>query len=186
MLGSIVPSPAGTPPPSRPTQRKGVNGVPYSSVDSGSSNARPALGSPIDVFTFPVPPPLLLGVRRNSSSRALTLWKLSCCTQWLAFGRRSTRTFGTQLASGTAPSGQSFTLSPFTPPSGVGLGTVALAAVFGLLSFGGFEGAASLGEETDNPRRNIPRAIATAVITMGVFYTIVMLAQTLGFGIDKQ
>jgi amino acid transporter len=67
-----------------------------------------------------------------------------------------------RVFAGTAPSGQSFTLSPFTPPSGVGLGTVALAAVFGLL------------------------AIATAVITMGVFYTIVMLAQTLGFGIDKQ
>src|SRR5215207_4577214 len=91
-----------------------------------------------------------------------------------------------RVFAGTAPSGQSFTLSPFTPPSGVGLGTVALAAVFGLLSFGGFEGAASLGEETDNPRRNIPRAIATAVLTMGVFYIIVMLAQTLGFGIDKQ
>jgi amino acid transporter len=91
-----------------------------------------------------------------------------------------------RVFAGTAPSGQSFTLSPFTPPSGVGLGTVALAAVFGLLSFGGFEGAASLGEETDNPRRDIPRAIATAVITMGIFYTIVMLAQTLGFGVDKQ
>src|ERR687885_230567 len=91
-----------------------------------------------------------------------------------------------RVLAGTAPSGQSFTLSPFTLPSGVGLGTVALAAVFGLLSFGGFEGAASLGEETDNPRRDIPRAIATAVITMGIFYTIVMLAQTLGFGIDKQ
>src|ERR687890_135780 len=86
-----------------------------------------------------------------------------------------------RVFAGTAPSGQSFTLSPFTPPSGVGLGTVALAAVFGLLSFGGFEGAASLGEETDNPRRDIPRAIATAVIAMGIFYTIVMLAQTLGF-----
>src|SRR5215212_8010939 len=91
-----------------------------------------------------------------------------------------------RVFAGTAPSGQSFTLSPFTPPSGVGLGTVALAAVFGLLSFGGFEGAASLGEETDNPRRDIPRAIATAVITMGIFYTFVMLAQTLGFGVDKQ
>jgi amino acid transporter len=91
-----------------------------------------------------------------------------------------------RLFAGTAPGDQSFTLSPFTPPSGVGLGTVALAAVFGLLSFGGFEGAASLGEETNNPRRDIPRAIATAVIAMGIFYTIVMLAQTLGFGVDKQ
>jgi amino acid transporter len=91
-----------------------------------------------------------------------------------------------KVLAGTAPNGQSFTLSPFTLPSGVGIGTVALAAVFGLLSFGGFEGAASLGEETNNPRRDIPRAIAAAVITMGVFYTIVMLAQTLGFGVDKQ
>src|SRR5918997_416335 len=91
-----------------------------------------------------------------------------------------------RVFAGTAPSGQSFTLSPFTPPSGVTLGTVAFAAVFGLLSFGGFEGAASLGEETNNPRRDIPRAIATAVITMGIFYTIVMLAQTLGFGVGKQ
>jgi hypothetical protein len=41
-----------------------------------------------------------------------------------------------RVFAGTAPSGQSFTLSPFTLPSGVGLGTVALAAVFGLLSFG--------------------------------------------------
>src|ERR671919_696297 len=91
-----------------------------------------------------------------------------------------------RVIAGTAPNGQTFTLSPFTLPGGVGIGTVALAAVFGLLSFGGFEGAASLGEETDNPRRDIPRAIATAVITMGIFYTIVMLAQTLGFGVDKQ
>jgi len=91
-----------------------------------------------------------------------------------------------RVLAGSAPGGQTFTLSPFMPPSGVGLGTVALAAVFGLLSFGGFEGAASLGEETDNPRRDIPRAIATAVIAMGIFYTIVMLAQTLGFGVDKQ
>src|SRR5215213_89291 len=67
-----------------------------------------------------------------------------------------------RVLAGSAPDGQSFTLSPFTLPSGVGLGTVALAAVFGLLSFAGFEGAASLGEETDNPRRDIPRAIATA------------------------
>ena len=36
-----------------------------------------------------------------------------------------------RVLAGTAPSGQSFTLSPFTLPSGVGLGTVALAAVFG-------------------------------------------------------
>jgi amino acid transporter len=55
-----------------------------------------------------------------------------------------------------------------------------------VLSFGGFEGAASLGEETNNPRRNVPLAIAVAVGFCGVFYTLVMLGQSLGFGIDKQ
>lgn len=84
----------------------------------------------------------------------------------------------------TAPNGQHFTLKPFAPASGTTVGAVAFASVFGLLSFGGFEGAAALGEETNNPRRNIPLAIAAAVGFCGIFYTIVMLAQSLGFGID--
>ena len=70
------------------------------------------------------------------------------------------------------------------PESGTTIGAIAFASVFGLLSFGGFEGAAALGEETNNPRRNIPLAIAVAVGFCGVFYTIVMLAQSLGFGIN--
>src|SRR5919108_83936 len=84
----------------------------------------------------------------------------------------------------SAPNHQGFTLKPFAPASGTTVGAVAFASVFGLLSFGGFEGAAALGEETNNPRRNIPLAIAAAVAFCGVFYTIVMLAQSLGFGID--
>jgi amino acid transporter len=84
----------------------------------------------------------------------------------------------------TAPNGQHFTLKPFVPASGTGVGAIAFASVFGLLSFGGFEGAAALGEETNNPRRNIPLAIACAVGFCGVFYVIVMLAQSLGFGLD--
>ncbi len=89
-----------------------------------------------------------------------------------------------KVIGGTAPNGQSFTLKPFIPASGVPVGAIAFASVFGLLSFGGFEGAAALGEETNNPRRNIPLAIACAVGFCAVFYTIVMLAQSLGFGID--
>ena len=59
---------------------------------------------------------------------------------------------------------------------------MASAAVFGFLSFAGFEGAASLGEETNNPRREIPRAIRTAVIGSGIFYILCILVQTWGFG----
>ena len=56
--------------------------------------------------------------------------------------------------------------------------------MFGFLSFAGFEGAASLGEETDNPRREIPRAIRNAVIGSGIFYILCILVQTWGFGAD--
>src|SRR5581483_4064414 len=88
-----------------------------------------------------------------------------------------------KVIGGSAPNHQGFTLKPFVPASGTTVGAVAFASVFGLLSFGGFEGAAALGEETNNPRRNIPLAIAAAVAFCGVFYTICMLAQSLGFGI---
>jgi amino acid transporter len=89
-----------------------------------------------------------------------------------------------KVIGGSAPNGQDFTLKPFVPASGTTIGAVAFASVFGLLSFGGFEGAASLGEETNNPRRNVPLAIAVAVGFCGVFYVLVMLGQSLGFGID--
>ena len=91
-----------------------------------------------------------------------------------------------EVIGGSAPNGQGFTLKPFAPPSGVGIGAIAFASVFGFLSWAGFEGAAALGEETDNPRRNIPLAIGTAVAVTGVFYVVVMLAQSLGFGIDAK
>ena len=65
-----------------------------------------------------------------------------------------------RLATGDAPQGQGFTADIFKIPEGTSLDTVATAAVFGFLSFGGFDGAASLGEETDDPTRNIPRAIS--------------------------
>ena len=43
--------------------------------------------------------------------------------------------------------------------------------VFSVLSFGGFEGAATLGEETHNPRRNIPIALFCTVIVSAVVFT---------------
>ena len=87
-----------------------------------------------------------------------------------------------KLIGGSAPHGQTITLNAFKLPSGTSVSAVASAAVFGFLSFAGFEGAASLGEETDNPRREIPRAIRNAVIGCGVFYILCILVQTWGFG----
>src|SRR3954447_16879675 len=91
-----------------------------------------------------------------------------------------------KVLGGSAPAGREATLDVFTPPGGIPFSTVAIAAVFGFLSFGGFEGAASLGEETNNPARNIPRAISTAVIVAGIFYIICMVAQSWGFGANAE
>jgi amino acid transporter len=89
-----------------------------------------------------------------------------------------------KLATGSAPDDQGFTGDVFSLPSGTSLDVIGTAAVFGFLSFAGFEGAAALGEETAEPRRNIPRAIGTAVLVAGGFYIVVIIAQTLGFGTD--
>jgi amino acid transporter len=63
--------------------------------------------------------------------------------------------------------------------TGVGLGVV-----FGLLSFIGFDAAATLGEETRNPRRSIPLAIIGALGAVGVFYVLMMYALTAGYRLN--
>ena len=87
-----------------------------------------------------------------------------------------------RLAAGTAPGGQTLSGDVFVLPPGVGVSTLALAAVAGFLAFAGFESAGSLGEESLVPTRMIPRAIITAVAFGAVFYVACVVAQTLGFG----
>ncbi len=74
------------------------------------------------------------------------------------------------------------TLKPFTF-NGVPFSAVGLASVFAFLSFAGFEGASSMGEETKNPTRVIPLAIMCAVFITGIFYVLVTYAQSVGFGL---
>lgn len=75
------------------------------------------------------------------------------------------------------------TIKPFTL-GGNPISAVGLAGVFAFLSFAGFEGASSLGEETANPKRAIPLAIGAAVFLTGIFYVVVSYAQSIGFGLD--
>ncbi|HEV2427515.1 MAG TPA: APC family permease [Acidimicrobiales bacterium] len=53
--------------------------------------------------------------------------------------------------------------------------------LYGVLLFTGFETSANLAEETAEPHRNIPRAVITAVLVIGVFYVIGSYAQVAGF-----
>jgi amino acid transporter len=67
---------------------------------------------------------------------------------------------------------------------GVSFSGVMGAVVAAFLSWAGFEGCAALGEETDNPRRNIPRALLWSIVLTGVLFVFVMFIQTVGFGTD--
>ena len=77
------------------------------------------------------------------------------------------------------------TVAPFIPGSDTHWSGVGHALVFCVLSFAGFEAAATLGEETKNPHRNIPIAILGTCALAGVFYVFVTYAQVVGFGIDS-
>lgn len=76
--------------------------------------------------------------------------------------------------------GAAFDLSLFGF-NGAPASEIATASVFAFLSWAGFEACASLGEETDNPRRNIPRALMGSVLLTGLLFVVVMYAQTVGF-----
>jgi amino acid transporter len=51
--------------------------------------------------------------------------------------------------------------------------------------FIGWENSASLAEETENPRRNIPRALVTGTLAIGLFYLFLAYATAAGFGMDS-
>jgi amino acid transporter len=86
------------------------------------------------------------------------------------------------FANGGAPStGVDFSVFSF---EGIDISQVMSGVVAAFLSWAGFEACASLGEETDNPKRNIPRALGGALLLTGVLFIVVMFAQTIGFGTD--
>jgi amino acid transporter len=80
--------------------------------------------------------------------------------------------------------GSNNSLAVFTPAaSPKGFGGVGLGVVFGILSFIGFDAAATLGEESRNPRRTVPLAVGGALLFVGIFYVLVMYALTAGYGL---
>ncbi len=73
--------------------------------------------------------------------------------------------------------------APFVPQPGLGWSGVGYGMVFAVLSFAGFEGAATLGEETGDPNRAIPIAVLGTVILAGLFYVYTSYVQVMGFGL---
>jgi amino acid transporter len=90
-----------------------------------------------------------------------------------------------KLATGHAPNGNHVDWSVFSIPKSAGFNGVFVGAVFGFLSFAGFEVSSTLGEETNNPRKDISRAMLGTAIFGGFYFVIVTAVEVMGFGTNE-
>ena len=75
------------------------------------------------------------------------------------------------------------TVAAFDPAHSLtGVSGIGFGMLWGILMFVGFESAGTLGEETRNPRRAVPRALFFAVILIGIVYVLSGYAAAIGFG----
>jgi amino acid transporter len=75
-------------------------------------------------------------------------------------------------------------LQPFNP-SNIQAHGLYLAVIFSIFSYTGWEGAASIAEESENPSRNVPRATYGAIIFQVIFLAVCSWALLIGWGTDK-
>lgn len=72
--------------------------------------------------------------------------------------------------------------SSYSPASAPSVSGLYLGVVFSILSFTGFESVAPLAEESEAPRRNLPRGIIGSILLMGAFYLFCSWALLIGWG----
>lgn len=79
--------------------------------------------------------------------------------------------------------GDSLSLRPFDPTAVAGLGLL-YGVLYGINMFIGFESAANLAEETEHPKRDVPRAVLWSLLIVGGYFLVTSYAQAVGFGLD--
>ncbi len=88
--------------------------------------------------------------------------------------------FATILGHGGA---EGISLGPFNPANSLkGFSGIGIGLLWGILNFVGFESAATLGEETREAKRNIPIALFTAVLVIGVYFVLATFTVAIGYG----
>lgn len=81
------------------------------------------------------------------------------------------------------PGGLNF--EPFNPGNASSTAGLFIAAVFAIQAFTGWEGSAPMAEESENPTKNVPRALIGSVILFGIFIVIVQWGVMVGWGTDR-
>jgi amino acid transporter len=79
--------------------------------------------------------------------------------------------------------GSANTVHAFSPSHAAAHGWTGIwkGAVFAILAFVGFEGAAVLGEESRDPKRVIPRAVVLAAVFVGLFFVFTSYGAVVGW-----
>jgi len=75
-----------------------------------------------------------------------------------------------------------FTIKYANAPGYKGWSGVIAGSIFTLLAFSGFEAAAPMAEETREPRKNVPKAIMIATVSIGILYVISTYAADVAYG----
>lgn len=84
-----------------------------------------------------------------------------------------------------APGPGGLSLRCFVPATAPSAGGLYLGVVFSIFALTGWEGIAPLAEESEDPRRNLPRAILISILLMGSFLVICSWGVLTGWGTDR-
>lgn len=78
-----------------------------------------------------------------------------------------------------------FSIKYANAPGYKGWSGVIAGSIFTLLAFSGFEAAAPMAEETREPRKNVPKAIMIATVSIGFLYVLSTYAADVAYGPSK-
>jgi len=84
-----------------------------------------------------------------------------------------------------SPGPGGISLSSYNPSNALTTNGLFLGVVFSIFAFTGFEAVAPLAEESENPRRLLPRGIMYSILIMGAFYLFCSWALLIGWGTDR-
>jgi len=84
-----------------------------------------------------------------------------------------------------SPGAGGFNFKSFNPSNIPSSHALYLGIVFTILALSGFESVAPLGEETENPKRNLPLAIIGSTIVVALFYMFVNWGVLIGEGTNN-
>jgi len=74
-------------------------------------------------------------------------------------------------------------LTSYNPTRAPSSGGLALGVIFSIFSVAGFDGVVPLAEESEDPRRNLPRAILVSILFTGAFYLFCSWAMLIGWAL---